>query len=329
MKSRARAGVARVAALALAAALAAGCGAKTEEGASGTGTGGTGATQACGTVTLNENTWIGSTANVYVAKHVLENEFDCTVNVTKIAEIPAFQAMADGDVDAVLEDWQHTTEYKKYIDELGVVQDAGSLGITGHIGWYTPKYVVDEHPELESWEGLKDNWELFKTPESGDKGQLLDGDPSYVTNDEALVKNLGLNLKVIYAGGEASQIAAVRQAYQQEEPILFYWYTPQWLNSELELVEVKLPEYTPGCDADPKKIACAYPDYDLRKLMSTEFAESGSPAVQFIKNFEWSNAQQEEVGAMIASEKMAPEDAAAEWVEANRDTVDPWLEGLS
>src|SRR5918998_1731814 len=181
MKSKARAALTRAAALGLAAALAAGCGAKTEE-AGGTGTGGgTNGTQACGTVTLNENTWIGSTANVYVAKHVLENEFDCTVNVTKIAEIPAFQAMADGDVDAVLEDWQHTTEYKKYIDELGVVQDAGSLGITGHIGWDTPKNVVDEHPELESWEGLKDNWELFKTPESGDKGQLLDGDPSYVT----------------------------------------------------------------------------------------------------------------------------------------------------
>jgi hypothetical protein len=48
--------------------------------------------QECGEVTLNENSWVGSSANVYVVKHVLETELDCKVKVTKIAEIPAFQA---------------------------------------------------------------------------------------------------------------------------------------------------------------------------------------------------------------------------------------------
>ena len=41
---------------------------------------------------------------------------------------------------------------------------------------------------------------MFKTSESGGKGQLLDGDPSYVTNDEALVKNLDLDYKVVVGG---------------------------------------------------------------------------------------------------------------------------------
>ncbi len=283
--------------------------------------------QECGNVVLNENSWVGSSANVYVVKHVLENELDCKVKVTKIAEIPAFQALADGKADAILEDWQHTDEYKKYIEEQGTVTDAGSLGVTGHIGWFTPKYVVDEHPELATWEGLKTKASLFRTAESGDKGMLLDGDPSYVTNDEALVKNLGLDLKVVYAGGEASQITQVRQAYQEKKPILFYWYTPQWLNAELELAEIKLPEWKEGCDADPKKVACAYPDYDLRKLVSTKFAESGSPAFEVIKKFQWTNDQQNEVAVMIAGEKMKPEEAAAKWVEANADTVKEWLPG--
>jgi glycine betaine/proline transport system substrate-binding protein len=281
----------------------------------------------CGDITINENSWVGSSANVYVAKHILENTYDCTVKVTKIAEIPAFQAMADGKVDVVLEDWQHTTEYAKYIEEQKKVQDAGSLGVTGHIGWYVPTYVVEEHPELATWEGLKTKASLFKTPESGDKGQLLDGDPSYVTNDEALVENLGLDLKVVFAGGEASQITSVQQAYAKKEPILFYWYTPQWLNAELDLTEVTLPARTDGCDADPKKVACAYPDYDLRKLMSTEFAESGSPAVDFVKKFSWANEDQNTVAVSIAGEKMKPEDAAAAWVEANPDKVEAWTGG--
>ena len=42
----------------------------------------------CGTVTLNEQAWAGSTANTYVAKNVLEKYLGCKVKITQIAEIP-------------------------------------------------------------------------------------------------------------------------------------------------------------------------------------------------------------------------------------------------
>ena len=310
--------------------VASGCGAQqspsSDGGGSAAGGGGGGD---CGDLTINEQSWVGSTANVYVAKNLLENELGCTVSITKIAEIPVFEALADGKVDVILEDWQHVKLYKKYVDDLGKVKQAGSLGVTGHIGWYVPKYLVDENPELASWQGVAENSELFQTPESGDQGQFLAGDPGYVTNDESLIETLGLNFKVIYAGGEASEIAAIQQAYAQEEPLLFYWYEPQWLNAALDFVEVKLPKRTPGCDADPDNVDCAYPDYDLRKLYSSEFAESGSPAVEFVENFKWSNADQELVSQLIAEEKMTPEDAAAQWISDNKDKADAWLEGIS
>ena len=322
----------------------AGCGAKKSE-SSGTTSGGgaaagttdagattaasSGTSKPCGKVTINEASWVGSSANVYVVKNLLETKLKCNVSITKIAEIPVFQAMSDGKVDVVLEDWQHTPEYQKYEKQLGTVVDVGSNGVVGHIGWYTPKYVVDEHPELATWEGLKTQWSLFKSPEAGGKGMLLDGDPSYVTNDEPLVKNLGLNLKVVYAGGEASQITQVRQAYKSKKPILFYWYTPQWLNAELELAEVKLPERTEGCDADAKKVKCAYPDYDLRKLASKKFVDSGSPAVDVVKKFKWTADDQNAVAVMIARDKMKPDEAAAKWVQENTDKVSAWLPAAS
>ena len=115
-----------------------------------------------------------------------------------------------------------------------------------------------------------------------------------------LISNLKLNLKVVYAGGEASQITQVKQAYAQKKPILFYWYTPQWLNAELKLTEVMLPARTPGCDAVASKTNCAYPSYDLRKVISTKFAKSGSPAVNVIKKFSWTAQDQNAVAVMIA-----------------------------
>jgi glycine betaine/proline transport system substrate-binding protein len=279
----------------------------------------------CGTVTLNENSWVGSTANVYVVKNVLEQKYKCNVQIKQIAEIPVYQALASGQVDAVLEDWQHVAQYKQYEQKLKVAQDAGSNGVTGHIGWYVPSYVVQQHPEMKTWKGLLKDWALFKTAESGGKGELLDGDPSYVTADEPLINNLKLNLKVVYAGGEASQITSVKQAYAQKKPILFYWYTPQWLNAELKLTEVMLPARTPGCDVPVKATKCAYPSYDLRKVISTKFAKSGSPAVKLIKKFSWTAQDQNTVAVMIAGKKMKPDDAAKKWIAANPNKVKAWL----
>ena len=67
-----------------------------------------------------------------------------------------------------------------------------------------------------------------------------------------------------------------------------------------------------GCDADPEKVACDYPPYHLNKIVSTKFADSGSPAVDLVKNFTWTNDDQNLVAKYIAEDKMDPEDAAAE-----------------
>ena len=130
------------------------CGSKKEESSSDSGSSASSGKD-CGKVVLNEQAWAGSTANTYIAKNVLEDKLGCKVEITKLAEIPVFQGMADGKVDAVLEDWQHTDEYAKYIDKAGTVVQGGPLGVEGHIGWLIPKYLLFEPPEFKSWEGLK------------------------------------------------------------------------------------------------------------------------------------------------------------------------------
>ncbi|MGH3105499.1 MAG: glycine betaine ABC transporter substrate-binding protein [Gaiellaceae bacterium] len=290
-----------------------------------------GATADCGKVVINENAWAGSTANVYIAKYVLEQNLDCQVEVTKIAEIPVFQAMADGKVDAVLEDWQHVDQYKTYIEEQGSVVDGGPLGVEGHIGWFIPKYLMDANPEFETWEGLKGKEDIFKTAESGSQGMFLGGDPSYVQKDKELITALDLNFKHVTAGAEPAQVARWTQLYKQEKPVIFYWYTPQFLNQEYELAEVQLPERTGDCKDDAKaagdvqQYKCAYDVTIIEKLFSQKFAESGSPAYDVLSKMKLTNEDQEAVAKAIAGDKKDPEDAAQEWVDANGDKVQEWL----
>ena len=88
-----------------------------------------------------------------------------------------------------------TPTRKKYIDREGVAQDAGLDGVEGIIGWYVRRGWPRSTRTSSDWENLNKYAELFKTSESGDQGQFLRGDPSYVSNDEAIIKNLGPELQ--------------------------------------------------------------------------------------------------------------------------------------
>jgi glycine betaine/proline transport system substrate-binding protein len=280
---------------------------------------------ACGTVNIAVNPWVGYEADAAVVAYVAEKQLGCTVTKKDLKEEVAWQGFATGEIDAILENWGHPDLKKKYIEDQKVAVEAGSTGNKGVIGWYVPPWMAEKYPDITDWKNLNKYADLFKTSESGGKGQLLDGDPSFVTNDAALVKNLNLNFKVVYAGSEPALITGFRQAEAQKKPMIGYFYEPQWFLSEVKLVKVNLPAYTEGCDADAAKVACDYPPYDLNKIVSKKFADSGGPAYQLVKNFTWTNDDQNLVAKYISEDKMSAEDAAKKWVTDNPDKVKAWL----
>jgi glycine betaine/proline transport system substrate-binding protein len=292
--------------------------------------GGSSRQAACDEVVLNENSWVGSTANIYVLKNVLEKKLKCKVKVTNITEgQPSFQAMADEKIDVVMEDWGNLAGFPQYTKAKQVV-NLGGNGITGVIGWYIPRYLLKQYPQFKTWKGLKGNEKVFASPEAP-QGMFLGGDPSYVQKDRQLIKGLGLDLKHVVAGAEPAQVARWSQLYKQRKPVLFYWYDPQYLNAVYDLVRIELPKRFAGCQddekkgGDPKKFACEYPSYRLDKVVSGDFARSGSPAIKVIKKFKWTSKDQNFVANLISGKKMSKDKAAAAWVKANAKTVNSWL----
>ena len=288
--------------------------------------GGAGQAANCGKLNMAINPWVGYEASAHVVGYVAKSKLGCEVEYKNVKEEVAWQGMGNGEVDVVIENWGHPDLVQKYITDQKTAQDAGVNGNVGVIGWYVPPWMAQQYPDITDWNNLNKYADLFKTTESGGQGQLLDGDPSFVTNDEALVKNLNLNYKVVYAGSEAALIQAFRQAEANKTPLLGYFYEPQWFMSEVPLVKVNLPPYTDGCDADPAKIACDYPKYDLNKIVAAKFVEANSPAYKLVKAFQWTNDDQNVVAKSIAEDKMDPEQAAQKWVDANPDKVNAWLQ---
>jgi len=280
-------------------------------------------------VTLSVQSWVGAQANVAVAQYLLEHEMGYHVDTVQVDEIPAWDALSQGRVDAILEDWGHPEQEQRYVKDKKTITSGGGLGVTGHIGWWVPKYFADKHPDVLNWKNLNKYAKTFKTAESGGKGQLLDGSPSYVTNDKALVKNLNLNYQIVFAGSESAQITQMKQFAKEKKPFLSYWYEPQWLFNQVPMEEVKLPKYTDKCAAkgekDPDSIDCAYPVTPLQKYLNADFAKEGGKAAAFLKKFKWTKKDQNEVSELIASDGMSAQDAAKKWIKAPPDVWKPWL----
>lgn len=278
------------------------------------------------TVRIALNSWVGYEADAAVIKHLLEQELNYEVQLIQLAEQPSWQALDQGAADVILENWGHEDLLKTYgPDGNGTVLDGGPNGNIGHIGWYMPEYLVEEYPDINTPEGLREHADIFQTPESGDKGEFLAGAPGFVTQDQGMINHYDLPFEIVYAGSEASQLTEVQKRYEREEPALFYSQEPSWIQNQLDLVRVEFPEWTEGCADDSEDIACDYPRYDLNKIYRTGFAEEGSAAFELIDRWKWDNTDQNAVAQKIADENMDRADAAAEWVENNPDVWQSWV----
>ena len=279
----------------------------------------------CGEFNILVHPWVGYTANAYVVGHVAQEELGCTVNYVELKEGgPSYQALGSGDGDVILEEWSHQAELASAVED-GTAVDLGSMGAVGIIGWYVPGWLAEEHPEVLDWQNLNDFADEFATSESGGKGQFLGSDPTFTQYDEAIVKNLDLNFKVQFSGGETATVQALQKAQKNKEWLLAYFWEPHYIHAEVPLERVKLPEYEEGCDANKAEVDCDYAETELKKVASKEFLDSGSPAAGLVEKWQWTNDDQNQVAAYITADKMTPEDAAAQWVEDNPDKVEAWV----
>jgi glycine betaine/proline transport system substrate-binding protein len=303
----------------------------TTTGATGSGSSGGVPDNSGVTIKLAVNAWVGAEANANVAANLLRDKLGYNVELVKIDEFEQFPSLASGDLDATLEVWPsvHPKEYKNYIQADAGVIDAGPLGVVGQIGWFLPTYMLTDHPEFSTWEGLKGNESIFATAETGSSGQLVDADPAFGSYDQQIADNLGLDFKVIYAGSEAAELTALKAAYADQKPILMYFWTPHWVHAKYDLTMVQLPDITPACEDaaanDVSKYACGYAPDPLYKAFSADLQTKAPAAYAFLKAMTWTNDDQNGV-ALDISEKVDGTTAAQTWLDANPDAWQPWVD---
>jgi glycine betaine/proline transport system substrate-binding protein len=284
------------------------------------------------TLEIAVNPWTGSAVNANVAKILLERELGYTVELVEIDENTQFPALASGSLDASLEVWPsgHAADIQRYIEGRrggplrdGGIVDGGELGLIGNIGWWVPDYLVEERPELARYEGLRGN-------EDAVGGEFLAADPTFVSYDEEIIENLGLDLDLVFTGSEEALIKRLNRALAREEPVLTYFYEPHWAHRRFDLTEVQLPAFDEDCEEaarerDGEGYDCDYANDVLFKAFWLGLEDKAPAAFRFLSRFRYTKDDQQEIAFMVDSEGVPMPEAAQRWIEENPDVWRPWL----
>ncbi len=280
------------------------------------------------TINLVVNPWTASALNVAVAAQIIESELGNPVEIVDIDENTMFTGLSDGSLDAALEIWPSgvTADEQAYFDD-GSVVDIGELGAVGKIGWFVPRYVLDEYPSLATWEGFEDPdvAAAFATAETGSLGRFLGTDPSYSQYDEAIIANLDLPLQVVFSGSEPATVAELDTRAAAQEPIVMYWWTPTAAVATYDLVNIPLPAYSDECYADLEAIDCDYPEDVLFKAASASLADKAPDVYSFLENFQITTDDQLSMLPGVEIDGRDPADVAADWIADNESVWRSWL----
>lgn len=246
-----------------------------------------------------------------------------------------YESVRLGDVTLELEVWEGAfgASYRAAKAKGGMVEAGAHNAVTREDWWY-PMWTKDACPGLPSWEALNECADLFKTAETGDKGRYLDGPVDWLKHGAERVASLDMNFQVINAGSAAALWAEIGAAEADKKPVVVFNWTPNFAEAVWPGEFVEFPAWEDGCDTDPTKGPNKEALYDcgnpatgyLRKVAHHEMTAKWPAAYNALTKISFTNPQIAEMARLVDIDELEPEEAAAAWLEVNKDTWMSWTQ---
>ncbi len=129
------------------------------------------------------------------------------------------------------------------------------------------------------------------------------------------IEEYGLEDWTVVEGSGAAMTAALKKAYDKEEPIIITGWTPHWKFSAFDLKYLE----------DPKGVYGG--EENIHTIARNGLKEDMPGVYTFLDQFNWTS---DDMGSVMVdiNEGTKPEEAAANWIEENPDKVAEWTEGV-
>lgn len=255
------------------------------------------------------NGWDESFAAAHLTQHVLEED-GFTVAVEAFDAGPAFTAVAEGDIDFVMDGWMPVT-HTDYLEQYG--DDLETAGC-----WYDNAKLtlaVNEDSEAQSIADLPDMVDDFGGTIYGiEAGAGL----TRVTEEEA-IPTYGLEDYEFAVSSTPAMLAQLQSSTEADEDVLVTLWRPHWAYDAFPVRDLEDPE---GAMGDAEII------YNFAR---PGFADDNPGTTQLLKNLVIDDENLSSLeNVMFSDENFGGEDlegAVDEWVGDNEQFVEDWKAG--
>jgi len=268
----------------------------------------------CETVRFADVGWTDITATTAVTSELLKGLGYNTK--TDLLSVPVtYSSMANGDIDIFLGNWMPTMEgdIAKY-REAGTVETVRANLEGAKYTLAVPKYVYDAG--VKSFADLAKNADKFKDRiygiEPGNDGNRLI--QSMIDSDAFGLKDFSL-----VESSEAGMVSQVSRAVRRNQWIVYLGWAPHPMNSNIEMAYLD-----GGDDFFGPNYGGANVYTNVRKDYLNECQNVGN----LLKNLEFSLEMENELMEAILNQNVKPAKAAQQWLKANPQQVEAWLDGV-
>ena len=275
-------------------------------GALAAGCSGLGAVSGGKELTLGYIGWDENVAVSTLTKVVLEEEFGYVVELQlKDVEVveQVFEGVAVGDLHAFQDVW--IPNHKNYLSE--VENDVEHLD-PWFKGKTTQGIAVPYYMDVRS---------LSELDQAG-TDMIVGLEPGSAVHPQIknkVIPGYDLDMKLVESSTPA-MLSDLERAYEMREPIVFFGWSPHWMNTRYDFRYLE----------DPKDLQGGFNDSaEISSIVKENLSEDDPVAYEFIKSISLSKEQINQMEADI-NEAGDPEAGVKAWLEDNRSVVQPWID---
>jgi glycine betaine/proline transport system substrate-binding protein len=285
----------------------------------------------CGRVSVAEMNWASGQIITRITEFLMTQGYGCEVTIVPSATTTAITSLAENnEPDVVPELWVNSAPaYFRLEAEGRLVKAADVFAEGGSENWWVPDYLVEQHPELATIEGILANPELV----GGRFHNCPDGWGCRIANDNLVIAHdfAGAGMEVFNHGSGDTLPASMAAAYENKEPWFGYYWGPTAVLGRYSMVAVDMGPHIPEIHECNQTQDCAtpgisaYPAAPVLTVVTADFAERNPDIFELVSNISFGTQELSNLLAWQADNSASAEEAAVQFLTANQDTWQGWI----
>ncbi|HDS1818884.1 TPA: ABC transporter substrate-binding protein [Pseudomonas putida] len=288
--------------------------------------------------------WESGALTTEILRLIVERGYGYPTDTLPGSTVSMEVALARNDLQVIAEEWAGRSPAWIKAEQAGQVFALGDTVKHAEEGWWVPAYVIQGDPsrnlkalapDLRSVEDLKRYPQVFRDPESPDKGRFLNSPSGWTSETVNSQKLKAYGLSDSYtnfrSGSGAALDAEISSAIRRGQPVLFYYWNPTPLMGRYKLIRLQEPPFNAQAWAtltdasNPNPQGSQSLPAKLSIGVSKAFREGYPDVVAVFEKVDLPIDRLNRALAEMSEQRTPPSEAALTFLRDNPDVWKAWL----